>query len=69
MTHFQRTPDQGDMLVSTLALPLLFPGVKMSLGVVPEDWRCQSPTSELVFCSPRPLILIEYTFFGLCGGE
>jgi hypothetical protein len=41
MTHFQRTPDQGDVLVSTSAMPLLFPGVKMSLGVVSEDWRCQ----------------------------
>ena len=69
MTHFQRTPDQGDMLVSTSAMPMLFPGVMMSLGVVPEDWRCQSPTSELVFCSPRPLSLIECTFFGSCGGE
>ena len=38
MTHFQRMPDQGDMLVSTSAMPFLLPGVKMSLGVVPEDW-------------------------------
>ncbi len=37
MIHFQRTRGQGDMLASTSAMPLLFPGARMSLGVVPKD--------------------------------
>ena len=37
MTHFQRTPDQGDMLVSTWAMLLPFPDVRMSLDFFSED--------------------------------
>ena len=37
MTHFQRTLGQGDMLISTLAMLLPFPDVKMSLGFFSED--------------------------------
>ena len=38
MTHFQRTPGQGDMLMSTLAMLLPFPDTRMSLSFVSEDW-------------------------------
>jgi hypothetical protein len=41
MTHFQRTPGQGDMLISALAMLLPFPDMRMSLGFASEDWGYQ----------------------------
>jgi hypothetical protein len=41
MTHFQRTSGQGDMFISTLAMLLPFPDMRMSLGFVSEDWGHQ----------------------------